>query len=314
MVPYNLPSCVNNLTSVTDAIDGVEAGVETFTYDKLNRVERITQEGNGVAEKRVDMTYDAASQLKQVQRYSDLAGTQSVADTVYDYDIAGRLESLTHQQGATIIADYGFVYDKANRLTQLTTPDGLSDYTYNNRNELTSGDHSYQTNETYDYDATGNRTNTGYSTGDHNRLLGDGTYTYEYDNEGNRIRRTETATGEVTEYTWDFRNRLTQVETKDASGTVIQTVEYVYDVYDRRLAKIVDPDGAGGLTPEEERFVYDGGHIALVFDGAGNQTHRYLHGPQIDQRQFDDDYKIAGGSTVNTLGSKSREGFWGRYV
>ncbi|NJN23214.1 MAG: RHS repeat-associated core domain-containing protein [Acaryochloridaceae cyanobacterium RL_2_7] len=36
-------------------------------------------------------------------------------------------------------------------------------------------------------------------------------------------------------------------------------------------------------APETERFIYDGDHIALVFDGEGNQTHRYFHGPQIDQ-------------------------------
>jgi uncharacterized protein RhaS with RHS repeats len=29
--------------------------------------------------------------------------------------------------------------------------------------------------------------------------------------------------------------------------------------------------------------VYDRSHIALVFDGQGKQTHRYLYGPQIDQ-------------------------------
>ena len=47
-------------------------------------------------------------------------------------------------------------------------------------------------------DATGNRTDN--TMGDHNRLLDDGTDTYEYDNEGNRTRRVETATDEVIEY------------------------------------------------------------------------------------------------------------------
>jgi hypothetical protein len=31
-----------------------------------------------------------------------------------------------------------------------------------------------------------------------------------------------------------------------------------------------------------ERYVYDGSDIALVFDGAGNQTHRYLYGTGVD--------------------------------
>ncbi|MBE9140285.1 RHS repeat protein [Nodosilinea sp. LEGE 07088] len=272
---------VNNLTTVTDTINGSQAGTETVSYDALDRVTQMTQSGAGVAAKRVEMAYDAASQMTGLTRYSDLAGTQSVADTVYDYDGSGRLTSLTHQRGANVIADYGFTYDDANRLTQLTTPDGTSDYSYNNRYELTSSDHSYQSDEAYDYDATGNRTS--YTTGDRNRLLNDGTYSYEYDNEGNRTRRVDIATGEATEYTWDYRNRLTSIVSKDGTGTITQTVLYTYDVYDRRLSKSVDADGAGAGAATEEHFVYDGSHIALVFDGAGTLTHRYFHGPQIDQ-------------------------------
>ena len=48
----------------------------------------------------------------------------------------------------------------------------------------------------------------GYQTGSNNRLTNDGTYSYEYDNEGNRTRRTKTSTNEKTEYAWDHRNRL----------------------------------------------------------------------------------------------------------
>lgn len=272
---------VNNLTTVTDTINGVQAGTETASYDALNRVTKMTQSGAGVAAKRVEMAYDAASQMTGLSRYSSLTGTQVVAGTSYGYDLAGRLTDLTHQRGATIIADYGFTYDAANRLTQLTTPDGTSNYGYNNRYELTSSDHSYQGDEAYNYDATGNRTS--YTTGDHNRLMSDGTYNYEYDNEGNRTRRVEIATGKATEYTWDYRNRLTGVVSKNGAGTITQTVLYAYDVYNRRLSSAVDADGAGAGVAAEEHFVYDGSHIALVFDGAGTLTHRYFHGPQIDQ-------------------------------
>jgi RHS repeat-associated protein len=64
---------------------------------------------------------------------------------------------------------------------------------------------------------------------------------------------------------------------------IAEQVEYTYDTFDRRTAKAVDPDGKGRAQTETERFVYDGAHIALVFDGKGKQTHRYLYGPQIDQ-------------------------------
>ena len=274
---------VNNRTSVADVITGQQAGLETFAYDDLNRVTRIEQSGVGVADKRVELTYNAASQMTGVQRYRDLAGTQTVADSRYDYDTAGRLTALTHEQDGNSIAGYGFTYDAANRLTQLVTPDGTSDYSYNDRDELTGSEHSYQENEAYSYDDTGNRNSEGYDTGDHNRLAADGTYTYEYDGEGNRTRRVEIATGEVTEYGWDHRNRMTSVVTKDANGVVTKSVEYTYDLYDRRIAKSVDSDGNGAQVATEERYLYDGEHIALVFDGEGNQLSRYLHGPQVDQ-------------------------------
>ena len=58
---------------------------------------------------------------------------------------------------------------------------------------------------------------------------------------------------------------------------------YTYDAYDRRIAKVIDPDGAGPATATTERMVYDGDNIALTFDGTGIQTHRYLYGSGVDQ-------------------------------
>jgi hypothetical protein len=78
-------------------------------------------------------------------------------------------------------------------------------------------DRSYQTDEAYLYDANGDRRNTGYAT-TYNRLSRAGVYTYTYDNEGNRLKRTRSSPSETTDYTWDYRNRLTKVEVK--SGTV----------------------------------------------------------------------------------------------
>lgn len=70
---------------------------------------------------------------------------------------------------------------------------------------------------------------------------------------------------------------------KDSVGAVTKEVEYTYDVDNRRIAKVIDWDGAGSDAAETVRYVYDGDHIALQFDGNGNLTNRYLHGPMIDQ-------------------------------
>jgi RHS repeat-associated protein len=57
---------------------------------------------------------------------------------------------------------------------------------------------------------------------------------------------------------------------------VTKSIEYTYDVDNQRIGKKID----GAVT---ERYVIDRNQIALVFDGAGTQTHRYLYGTNIDQ-------------------------------
>jgi hypothetical protein len=120
---------------------------------------------------------------------------------------------------------------------------------------LTGADYDCQGDEAYSYDGNGNRVNGGYSTGAGNRLLTDGVYAYEYDGEGNRTRRTEILTGEVTEYGWDLRNRLTGVRMRDGAGLLLSEASYVYDVNNQRIAKVVDGDGAGVGVATTERFV-----------------------------------------------------------
>lgn len=105
-------------------------------------------------------------------------------------------------------------------------------------------------------------------------------------------------TGKVNEYAWDYRNRLTKVSFKDAAGVEIKTVVYTYDVNNRRIAKLIDPDGIGAAAAAVERYVYDGQNIILSFDGSGTQTHRYLHGVGVDQILADENSQ---GQTLWTL-------------
>jgi RHS repeat-associated protein len=222
------------------------------------------------------MAYNAMNRLTSLSRFSDLTGTNAVAGTSYVYDGNQRLTQLSHQKGASTIASYGFTYDAANRITQSSGTDGVQDYSYDDTNQLTAVDHTTIADEAYSYDANGNRTNAGYGTGTNNQLLSDGTHNYTYDGEGNRTKRTEIATGKVTEYVWDYRNRLASVLFKDGAGVVTKTIEYLYDVNNQRIGKKID-----GVTTE--RYVLDRNQISLVFDGAGLQTHRYLYGTQVDQ-------------------------------
>ncbi len=273
----------NNLLSRQDKINGQNRGVNNYQYDALNRETRVTQAGAGVANKRVDFGYDADGEMVGINRYADLTATQFVASSTFSYDRAARLSSLTHAKGASKIAQYAYTFDATSRISKIVSNDGTANYGYDATDQLTSATSSTQTPEKYSYDANGNRTNTGYRTGTNNQLLSDGTFNYTYDAEGNRVSQTQIATGIVTRFEWDHHNRLTHIFTKSAAGTVTSDIHYSYDVNDRRIAKSVDSDGAGPKPVSIERFVYDGQHIAVSFDGTGKQTHRYLHGPTVDQ-------------------------------
>src|SRR5207302_10796553 len=143
-----------------------------FVFDALNRETQVTQQnqtgGNAVASKRVDFTYNGDSQFATISRYADLTGTNLVATSTYGYNGKGAMTSLSHDKGATNLASYSWTFDAMARLTQTTSVDGTDTITYDSASQVTAATHSYQANEAYTYDANGNRTNTGYSTGTNN--------------------------------------------------------------------------------------------------------------------------------------------------
>ena len=312
-------------TQLSATIDGTQDFVIDYAHDPAGRLVQVQQYGqtggNAVAEKRVDFTYDAAGRDSTITRYADLAGTELVATTEYAYDPTGRLTELAHRQGATTLAGYTWTYAAAGRIAQFTSVlDGTVDYTHDDTGQLTGADYDYQADESYTYDENGNRIGGSYVIGDNNQLLSDGVYTYQYDAEGNRILRTEIATGHVTEYEWDHRNRLIRVtERASTAGPATQVVEHSYDYLNRWIARAVDTDGAGPLGFDDTYFVYDGtpedvsltdraavtedniGQIVLQFDddaqGDPQLSHRYLWGDAVDQVLADeqvDDVSVEG--------------------
>ena len=74
---------VGNVLSVIDTINGAAGATTGYLYDALNRMTRTTQVGSGLANKRVDLTYNPLGQFASIERYSDLGGTQRVVGTSY---------------------------------------------------------------------------------------------------------------------------------------------------------------------------------------------------------------------------------------
>ena len=111
-----------------------------------------------------------------------------------------------------------------------------------------------QVDEYYRYDLGGNRTDsylhgTSYVTGTANQLLSDGIHNYDYDLEGNMVKKTEIATGEVTTFEYNQRNRMVRAVTwssdPDSGGIILSEEEYTYDAHNRRIRILTDADGAG---------------------------------------------------------------------
>jgi RHS repeat-associated protein len=148
--------------------------------------------------------------------------------------------------------------------------------TYKPDNQLIGITHTNSSlpNESFAFDLNGNNTAGGNNTPSADRLSTNGTFNFVYDNEGNLITKTQISTGNKTTYTWDYRNRLTEVDSTVNNVTSV-VARYTYDVYNRRIKTVV------GTTTRWT--AYDGDQPILDFDGNGNLTARYLWDPYTGQ-------------------------------
>ena len=281
-----------NVLSVSDVINSVAGAVTGYEYDRLNRATTIRQSGNEVSEKVVDFVFNEIGQYDQILRYSDFERANLVVETDYGYDEINRLVDLDHTNASDeVLAFFDYVYDDASRIAQITDINGVTDFSYDDRSQLTGADRSdtdTRVDETYQYDANGNRISShlhgnGYVTGPGNRLLSDGTHDYEYDDEGNMVRLTNIETGEYRVFKWDHRNRMLSVTDWNADGDEINTARFTHDGINRRIRRSIDTDGAGPLPASKLDFAYDGIDVILDLSTTGVILDRYLHGLGVDQ-------------------------------
>jgi RHS repeat-associated protein len=195
------------------------------------------------------------------------------------YDPASQVTNILHQLTASSsqINKADYLYNGVGNRTSLTDKRGAQTFGYDNLDQLTSASHPMlATPQSFAYDPVGNRTTGGTVVNAGNQLTADTNHTYQYDDNGNLVRKTLLATGSYTQYTYDAENRLTQVEDFVAGNpTPAFTSTYRYDGLGRRIEKV-----ANGQT---RRYVYDFEDILLEYDGANTLLARYTHGPRIDE-------------------------------
>nr|WP_269454730.1 PASTA domain-containing protein [Methylomonas koyamae] len=261
---------------------GVQVASE---YDAKGAIVAHRWSGGGIDPAGIQYTRNARGEISEVSRFADTAGNALVNKTTVDaIDPRGLIEQMVHRDhfgGVLSGADYRYQYNPAAQLTSAQHHGNGTTYGYDATDQLLQANHSQLPDESYSYDPNGNRKTSylhgsGYQTGGNNQLLSDGQYDYSYDNEGNRLSKTRRATGEVTLYDWDYRNRLVGVEKRaSANGAVLSRIEYRYDANNRRIARIVDGVAEGTL--------YDGDNAWLDTDANGAITTRYLFGPGMDR-------------------------------
>jgi RHS repeat-associated protein len=247
----------HRVTRVTDPLNHST----TFTYDAKGNLTRIADAlGHATV-----ITYNAAGQPLAVTdplgnmtsfTYDTNGNLVTIRDalghsTQRAYDAVNRLSALTDARSVVT----QFTHDPLNRVTRITDAlSGLSNfaydpngnllsvadakaqattYTYSNMDRLATRQDALLHNETYAYDANGNvatiTTRKGQVT----------TYTYDaLDRRTRAVYHDNTST----EYTYDAGNRVTQVQDKNAGGTVTATITRTYDGLDR-LTQETTPQG-----------------------------------------------------------------------
>lgn len=261
---------------------------QSYTYDKKNQVVSLINKGSsGNTISSYSYAYDGAG--------NQLSKTESKGKTESTYDALNRLKTVTEPGGLKTT----YTYDKAgNRIAERKEKEdkySLTQYAYDARNRLTSTLSLDGKETTYTYDGNGNMVSrvTGKAetaTGSANSGQGGagqtdtGTpkvVTGSSINQGSNLpgfgltikKGTESGTGaeEITLYTYNHFNQLTQLKEKDTTST------YAYNAQGYRVAKTIN----GKIT----RYLYEKDKVVLETDGSGSETAYQVYGTNLLTRR-----------------------------
>jgi YD repeat-containing protein len=280
------------LESISDSLSGsgdTGQGITTYVYNDAQELTTVTQSIGGTAGPEVTLTYDPAGLLTTTTR--SIAGTGDDLFSLNSYNSAEDLTGVSAQFGTVSGAptspespELGTPIEQAAAADEAYNSDGQvtgstfqlgqssesNSYTYDADSQLLSS--SGASDDTYGYDANGNRDTTGYTVGTGNELTNSPGVTYTYDNDGNML--TATTSSGTTTYTYDYQNQLTNVE---ANGVMVAT--YTYNALGQRIG--IKDNGTQTWT------VYNGNSADANpyadFSSSGSLQTRYLDGLAVDQ-------------------------------
>src|SRR5690606_21360798 len=118
-----------------------------YTYDDADRLSTITNVPESAT---TTYGYDVADKLVS-------KALPNGVTTTYDFDGMSRLTRLK-DQGTSVINDRQYAYNAANQIASITELNRTRNFTYDDVNRLTDAADTLLGNESYSYDAVGNRT------------------------------------------------------------------------------------------------------------------------------------------------------------
>jgi RHS repeat-associated protein len=283
MLNYTYNTVGNILTARSSNPNGLSVD---YSYDVLNRLRTVTDNGLGTTQNVTTYSYDNVGNLASEVLPNGV-------ESNYTYNSLNRLTNLTVAKGTTNLASYAYTLGRAgNRLSVAELSGRTVSYSYDAvyrlTNETIAGASTGTQNGSisYTYDAVGNRLsrtstvaailsqqNINYDNND--RLSSDG-----YDDNGNTIN----SDGKV--YSYDYENHLVSV-----TGNGI-SISIVYDGDGNRVSKTVN-----GITT---KYLVDTnnhtGYAQVVEEiQSGNVVRQYTYGHDlISQRQQIDGNLVTG--------------------
>jgi RHS repeat-associated protein len=194
----------------------------------------------------------------------------------YDYDPLMRVKQIQAKNPEQdSILSYVYKYDGMGNMISKKTEHGNYTYGYDDLYRLTEANAPHRSPEAFTYDPVGNRLTSADVTGlwnysANNELLSYNESYFDYDDNGNTIRKTvgvDPPSAEVTNYIYNVQDRLIRVE--DGNGSVIAS--YYYDPFGRRLWKEI----SGVRT----YFVYADEGLTAEADATGSILKSYGYQP-----------------------------------
>lgn len=227
-----------------------EGGVFETSLDQAHRPNRVIYP-NGIQK---IINFDLSGRILSINNTSQSFNTLYS----YNYNPVGSIIAITEENGGQVKADrYG--YDEIQRLV---------------------AEDSAVKKWSYVLDPLGNDLSAGFSYNILNQVLESPDFTYEYDLNGNRTRKTNRFNGDRFDYTWTPENQLSSVKIYKSSQ-LIKTLNYTYDAIGRRIVRAVSDN----VTPAKSytrKYIYDGQAVLAIIDENNNFLSAYIHGEGVD--------------------------------